>query len=937
MPDLQPVVDPSAAARSPDLQVAPVAPIALQPSAQPNRLRFTTPALPQDVGRDDLVKGLSQFDAGLSSFVDERMAKQSQADALQGEADFYRNNSKGFAQGVADGSIPASASPAYVNSYKAAQGQLAGDQMQEQFKAAYAAWPGKADLNDPSAYDNFAKQWVSQNIGTNDPAVLAGLMPKLHQMVTEGFQQHITDQDRIVKDGLSTTESALVASDIGTAVAAVSNGSADASAMPGWIANRVGASYQKQVALGLSPAVARANAIEQIAGSALLNKGDHGTEIIQALDMPLGPGGLVLSQTPEGMAKKVEVTNAITAYQKQSQLEQSKYEAEANKADIEDATDKVQQILAANPKAVIPQDLIDQATWAGDGAFRSKIAGWSDTFAKQGATSDPAELRQMRLDIMDGGGQAVIRSGVERGVLNSGKDFAELTQMVKDYASAGPVLSDLMQSETFKQGMEAIKTKTGTANKDNPFAPVGISTLGMNLQYELKHQMIQWAAANPNATYAQAQDQLDKTIAGVMKYVTTPANGLEPATGVNPPGSPFGTSEGAPAVSSAVDTRTGGDTQGGVVPPTGQPQGMPAASGKPAAPMDRQGAIQQWIDGLPPEQMAMLAKESMRSGKPAADIAALAYDKQVAAGVIKPPQSALAAGGSGNFGGLVPVTAGGAGSSTQPMPKRQVMGGDGSVIRTDAQGNALNPDGTPTTTAQPAAPVAPVTGDTSGFESAVRKWAATDPDAAAKVHQFTALVAGIHDSLPYQGSMTVAALKNNPQASHLLDFVAGPESKGNYNAYYGHGDSQTDLSKMSLNQVLTFQHNLTHVQGLASSATGRYQFMPDTLRGLMAQLHLTGNEKFTPEMQDNLALQLLKNRGLEQWQKGGITDSQFANNLAAEWASLPVMQTGRSHYAGDGLNKALVTPRQVATVLGAAKRMPGQSAEVASGDDGEEQ
>ena len=47
-----------------------------------------------------------------------------------------------------------------------------------------------------------------------------------------------------------------------------------------------------------------------------------------------------------------------------------------------------------------------------------------------------------------------------------------------------------------------------------------------------------------------------------------------------------------------------------------------------------------------------------------------------------------------------------------------------------------------------------------------------------------------------------------------------------------------------------------------------------------------------------------------------MSDATFANNLADEWASLPNVRSGRSQYAGDGLNQSLVTPRQVLTTLG---------------------
>ncbi|KQP81768.1 hypothetical protein ASF60_22185 [Methylobacterium sp. Leaf113] len=110
-------------------------------------------------------------------------------------------------------------------------------------------------------------------------------------------------------------------------------------------------------------------------------------------------------------------------------------------------------------------------------------------------------------------------------------------------------------------------------------------------------------------------------------------------------------------------------------------------------------------------------------------------------------------------------------------------------------------------------------------------------------------------------------------------------------------------------------------RGTESSATGRYQFMKKTLRGLKQEMGLSGTERFSPELQDRMALQLLNRRGYSEWQAGRITDAQFANRLALEWASLPniTAQNGRpagvSAYTGDGLNKSLVSPASVLAAL----------------------
>lgn len=131
------------------------------------------------------------------------------------------------------------------------------------------------------------------------------------------------------------------------------------------------------------------------------------------------------------------------------------------------------------------------------------------------------------------------------------------------------------------------------------------------------------------------------------------------------------------------------------------------------------------------------------------------------------------------------------------------------------------------------------------------------------------------------------------------------------------------LTRMTLDEVVAAQAKWSKNYG--SSAAGAPQFIRATLRGLMAELGLRGSQIFDPDLQDRLAYHLLKRRGYEDFVTGKISMVAFAKNLACEWASLPVLTTtkgqsrtverGQSYYAGDGLNKALVSPEKVEAIL----------------------
>ncbi len=147
-------------------------------------------------------------------------------------------------------------------------------------------------------------------------------------------------------------------------------------------------------------------------------------------------------------------------------------------------------------------------------------------------------------------------------------------------------------------------------------------------------------------------------------------------------------------------------------------------------------------------------------------------------------------------------------------------------------------------------------------------------------------------------------LKFEPGVQGLLNTIASAEGTGNnYDARFGSGKGHNPrLSTMTLNQVLNYQRTRR-----VSSACGRYQFMRKTLLGLKRKLGLSGNETFNKSLQDKLAIQLLKRRGLDKFKSGRMSAGRFQSNLAHEWASLPVNAGGRTAYAGDGLNMTRAT------------------------------
>ncbi|MEX3315670.1 hypothetical protein [Sulfitobacter sp. PS-8MA] len=164
-------------------------------------------------------------------------------------------------------------------------------------------------------------------------------------------------------------------------------------------------------------------------------------------------------------------------------------------------------------------------------------------------------------------------------------------------------------------------------------------------------------------------------------------------------------------------------------------------------------------------------------------------------------------------------------------------------------------------------------------------------------------------------------------ATVLLDFIARFESRGNYNIVWGGIKKQhrppKPLASMTIGQVLAWQDSIDPLY--MSEAAGKYQIMEDTLRGLYREAGMTTSSMYDEAGQDQLGVALLKRRGLDDYMSGRISAEKFANSLAKEWASLPVVsgpKKGRSYYGGDGLNKSHVSVAEFMNAVKAIRTAP---------------
>ena len=168
-------------------------------------------------------------------------------------------------------------------------------------------------------------------------------------------------------------------------------------------------------------------------------------------------------------------------------------------------------------------------------------------------------------------------------------------------------------------------------------------------------------------------------------------------------------------------------------------------------------------------------------------------------------------------------------------------------------------------------------------------------------------------------SEMLSYIRENPEISGSFDYAAGTataetlltlirqhEATGSYDVAWSHqpviykGETRMPTD-MTIGEVLDWQKNYCP---RASHAIGGYQMMDFTLAEYSAKAGFDLNTKFTPEVQDQIAMTILiEKRGMGDFLKGRISTEAFINNLAHEWAILPKDRNGGA-YDHTRLNQA---------------------------------
>lgn len=135
----------------------------------------------------------------------------------------------------------------------------------------------------------------------------------------------------------------------------------------------------------------------------------------------------------------------------------------------------------------------------------------------------------------------------------------------------------------------------------------------------------------------------------------------------------------------------------------------------------------------------------------------------------------------------------------------------------------------------------------------------------------------------------------------MLNMIGALEAPAGYDQVYSGvvDHPPRRITTMTVDEVLAWQRQT--VRTSVSSAAGRYQIIRPTLQGLLDKGVVSGDEVFSPSVQDRCGRHLLRQTGY----RDGVTDPAVADRIAGVWAALPT-QSGDSFYEGIAGNKSLI-------------------------------
>jgi len=850
---------------------------------------YVRPADPARSPLHELAEGLASFDSGLRTFLDSRKQETAEADKARAITDFHRNNQKGYADAVREGLIPATASKSYVEWYKRQTGHLAGLKLSDKFSIDYQQWEGR-DSEDPTAFGQFVSGWMSQNVGQEqDPNVLEGLAPHLDRIATGGYDTFNQERAASLRSKAQSTSGAIMTDSlVRGAEAGRVEGSVDYDGL--WS----GLMTQREEAISKGE---RGEDFDKLmVDSIILQAEESGdSDMLKLLDKVTPGSELPMGRNPEVREKRMRALDRISNKQASMATDQAQLREKQEKQRHEQLLSEA--VLKLSSGEDVPEETITELSRR-DGEIRYKLAKYKKEYGDLDTVEDPQALMHLYEEIDGGAGRKFVLDMRERGVIRDPATFLKAMDRV-DAVKKATQDGGVFTSPTYKDTVKFITNETGYGELSLDGLK-GLSTEGMEALYDFRNMLLEWDLNNPNSSLLEkekAAKEAGELIRSRFREVTDPKL-LEDGVRAQ--------------YQSEADDAKAKEKLSRLLP---EP--------KPEAQLQEEegGYIQNIADWWNGEEEAEATTQygqtppfDTLSDTTKQSLEAFAKKKglsvEEAYGIISGRAQKIATGGT----------------DPQTQSPSLIDTAISNASRKGPVSSFLD-----SLTLDDLNPIKLLKNSVQGFADNVNEfergmgqetmrrpvWSSDDIDPTTTNSISPATkdkLSSLLQDPPKVERLTASNVPVGPLLG-LIGHTEGTARGDGYNETLGYGaytGGDVNLVGMTLGEIDKLQTQmLRHPNNKwNSSAVGFYQIIRTTMRKLNTKMGLTDDMLFSPELQDQMAMQLLEGRGLSKWQAGKMSDEQFMAGLSAEWASLPKAD-GKGTYRGQRVGTSTANLRGV--------------------------
>lgn len=482
--------------------------VALRPAAAP----VDTFVQPEKNRLLEVAESLAPIDRGLQEFFQRRNEKQAKDDELRGEAAFYADTAEDAAEGVRTGKVPPQYSPGFMRGFKNAQGNVAGGELRQKFNAAFDAWEGK-NSDDPEAYDKFLQDFLKDSIGSDDPEVLAGLLPAVREIQQNGRSRYIEYRAEQTYNGSlqANVASANQAIDDADDAGLASEKGTDYPVLFANIEKRRAAF----VATGGKPDDFDKTMLDAISLK-IIEKQDPG--LLKFFDQKVPGKDYTYESTPYGAKVKQATIENLEVIARRKEVDEDQKTKAKDKAAEEEATRNALEFILADPSAPLPEGLIEAGTRAIPD-FRAKVATWQKAF--NDAPTDSRIMSTITSDILNGGGEKAVIKAFQQGAITKREDVSSLLALAKSVTDNKDRVTEALGSTEYKQIADALRIRTIGVNDLGEPLP-GMSNEGLEADFDLKRKVTEWIIRNPDASMQERSEFIAKVGQQMLSNVTGP-------------------------------------------------------------------------------------------------------------------------------------------------------------------------------------------------------------------------------------------------------------------------------------------------------------------------------------------------------------------------------------------------------------------------------